>query len=182
VAKPARISDAALMKQVAGGDMPALGELVRRHQAKVLALAIRTLGREDLAEDVAQDVFVRVYKAAPKYTPDARFTTWLYRITLNRCMDVLRRNKRQTVSLDKVADVAGASGKTDDVVRSETAGRVRKTVDALPDRQRLAVILHRYQDLSHHEIAETTGWSRSAVESLLVRAYANLRKALADLG
>jgi RNA polymerase sigma-70 factor (ECF subfamily) len=174
-------ADAELMARVAADDMAALGDLVRRHQGKVLALAIRTLGRPDLAEDVAQDVFVKVYRAAPAYTPQAAFTTWLYRIVVNCCLDALRKHRRAAAPLDRAADVPAADDAAGNLERNEQAARVRRALNALPERQRLVVLMHRYQDLSHRQIAETTGWSESAVESLLVRAYANLRAALADL-
>jgi len=174
-------SDAELMAAVAGGRTAALEELVRRHQESVMAVAYRFLGRWDLAEDVAQDVFVRIHRAAADYRPEAKFTTWLYRIIVNRCLDLKRRESRRPVSMaDMPADPPG-DAPPDPIDARETAGRVRQAVGDLPDRQRTAVVLHRYDGLSHREIAEITGWSESAVESLLVRGYAGLRDALADM-
>jgi RNA polymerase sigma-70 factor (ECF subfamily) len=173
-------SDAQLMAAVASGDISAWGELIRRHQVNVLALATRTLRRADLAEDVAQDVFVKVYRGAKTYRPTAKFTTWLYRIVVNRCLDVLRRNKRRIFSIDQSPPPARAET-TGSLEQRERAETIRRAVDRLPERQRMVVILHRYQDLSHREVAQTTGWSVSAVESLLVRAYENLRQSLAGL-
>jgi len=173
-------SDADLVAAAGAGDMCALGELVGRHQQKVLALAYRFLGRWDLAEDIGQEVFLRVHRSARKYRPKAKVTTWLYRITVNLCLDSLRRAKRDPVALSNKIGLSAPSGR-DPLEASERVSMVRQAVSDLPVRQRTVLNLHRYQGLSHQEITEATGWSRSAVESLLVRAYANLRKSLSDL-
>ena len=172
------LNEESLMASLAAGDMEALGELVRRHQEKAFALAYRMLERRDLAEDVAQEAFLQVHGAAKRYRPDAKFTTWLYRIVVNLCLDAKRRGRRAPAHLENGAD-RHAQAPSDPIEASERVKLVRRAVDALPERQRTAVILHRYQDLSHQEIAQATGWSESAVESLLVRAYASLRQALA---
>lgn len=174
-------SDAELLAAVASGQTDALGVLVRRHQAGVLALAQRFLGRWDLAEDVAQDVFVRVFRSAAEYRPEARLTTWLHRIVVNRCLDVVRRERRAPAPLPDGDAAPPAPAAPDPVERREARGRVAEAVAALPDRQRMAVLLHRYEDLSHREIAEAMTCTEGAVESLLVRGYAALRQALADL-
>ncbi|NQT86854.1 sigma-70 family RNA polymerase sigma factor [bacterium] len=174
-------NDAELMRALAGGDMEALGTLARRHQDKIVGLAFRMLRRRDLAEDVAQEAFLRVYRAAGRYRPDAKFTTWLYRIVTNLSLDLQRRAQREPAILDESAPVAASRPTPDPLEASERAELVRRAIDSLPDRQRTAVLLHRYQGLSHIEVGEVAGWSQSAVESLLVRAYANLRQALAEL-
>lgn len=167
--------DAQLLAAVAAGNMPALAELVCRHQANVLSLAYRMLSRWDLAEDVAQEAFLRVLRAAGQFEPKARFTTWLYRIVVNLCLDVRRRMRQAPISLPETV----ASAKPEDPVEiEERASLVRSAVAELPERQRLVLVLHRYQDLSHRQIADVTGWSESAVESLLVRAYAGVRRAV----
>jgi len=172
------LPDGLLVQVIADGHLDALGPLVHRHQDRVRRLAYRFLGEWGDADDVAQDAFLRVVRAAPRYEPTARFTTWLHRIVVNLCLDARRRRARFVASdlPDLPADPPG-----DVLERDETVWRVRQALDSLPDRQRTAVILHRYEGESHREIAEVTGWSESAVESLLVRAYANLRRALADL-
>jgi len=169
------------MSLTAAGDREAFAELIRRHQQKVMALAVRTLGSEDLAADVAQDVFLRVFESTGRYKPRARFTTWLYRIVVNRCLDVLRRRGRAAIPLEGIERAGRTSDVAGQAERAELAEKVRRAVAELPPRQRMAVILHRYHELSHREVAAVTGWSSSAVESLLVRAYAALREALADL-
>jgi RNA polymerase sigma-70 factor (ECF subfamily) len=173
-------SEAELMACVADGSMPALAELVRRHQDKVLALSYRMLGRWDLAEDVAQEAFLRVYRGAAQYEPNAAFTTWLYRVVVNLCLDTKRKVRRAPLPLPD--DTPVQADDRDPLEAREQAERVQQAVAGLPERQRAVLVLHRYQGLSHREIAQAMGWSESAVESLLVRAYANLRKAVASLG
>ena len=173
-------SDADLVAAVGTGDMCALGELVGRHQQKVLALAYRILGHWDLAEDIGQEVFLRVSRSARKYQSKSKVTTWLHRITVNLCLDSLRRAKRDPAAISANLRLS-ASSAPDPLEASERVTMVRQAVLDLPARQRTVLNLHRYQGLSHQEITEATGWSRSAVESLLVRAYANLRKSLSDL-
>ena len=173
--------DSQLMAAVAAGDMEALGHLVRRHQDKALALAYRMLQRWDLAEDVCQDAFLRVYHSAKRYRPDALFTTWLYRIVVNLCIDAKRRTARAASSGDDIAATLDAPAEPDPIETSERAQAVRRAVASLPDRQQAAVVLHRYQGLPHRQIAEVMGLTESAVESLLVRAYAKLRKMLAEI-
>jgi RNA polymerase sigma-70 factor (ECF subfamily) len=175
------IDDAQLMARLAEGRLEALGQLVRRHQHKVMALAYRMLGDWQQAEDVAQDAFLHVHRGAARYRPDAQFTTWMYRIATNLCLDALRRRKRAPVEMPAAADFP-ADAERDPVEADERTRMVRQAVDALPERQRTAVLLHRYEGFSCREIVEVTGWSESAVESLLVRAYAKLREALSDLG
>ena len=170
-----------LMARLGEGDIDALGVLAKRHQEKVLSLAYRFLGDWHKAEDVAQEAFLRVQRAAGSYRPTARFTTWLYRIVVNLCLDERRKRGRAVVSLDDAAAEILAESDSDAAERNEVAALVRRAVAELPERQRLAVILHRYEGLSHSEVSEATGWSKSAVESLLVRAYANLRGKLGKM-
>ena len=174
-------SDADLMARLARGEVSSLGILARRHQARVLDIAFRTLGRWDIAEDVAQETFLRVYRAARTYQPQAKFTTWLYRIVVNLCLDEQRRRAKAALPLDAVAPEGLPASQDNPLERRELSELVRRAVQQLPDRQRLAVVLHRYDGLSHTEISEVTGWSESAVESLLVRAYATLREKLAKM-
>lgn len=171
-------SDAELMARVARTDRDAFAALITRHQDYVLRLAYRFVGRWDVAEDLAQETFLRVYHAAAGYRPTAAFPTWLYRIVLNLCRDWRRgQTYRQYSPLDRQA---GASGNDDraSLEDAEVAARVQAAIAALPDAQREALVLHRYGELSHREIAAVLGKSESAIESYLVRAYANLRKSL----
>ena len=174
-------NDAELMACLAKGEVSALGELARRHQHRVLEIAFRTLGHWDLAEDVAQETFLRIYRAAKHYRPDAQFTTWLYRIVVNLCLDEQRRRAKSAAPLESIASEGLPASDTDSAERREIAELVRAAVQELPERQRVAIVLYRYEGLNHTQISEVTGWSQSAVESLLVRAYANLREKLAKI-
>lgn len=168
-------SNTELMTRLAEGDMAALGDIVSRHQDRVLSLSYRVLGDWHRAEDVAQEAFLRVHRAAKRYRPEAKFTTWLYRIVVNLCLDEQRKRARAASSLENTAPEILAESNANAAEKEEIAELVKAAVNELPERQRLAVILHRYDGLSHGEISEVMGWTKSAVESLLVRAYANLR-------
>jgi RNA polymerase sigma-70 factor (ECF subfamily) len=174
-------SDHDLMARVARGERDALAALVRRHQRAVLSLAYRFLGRWDAAEDVTQDAFLRVLSGASRFRPEARFTTWLYRIVVNLCWDRRRKAARDPLPLAPETSAGPGYSAVDGLTRGERAARVRAAIAELPDRQRLALALHRFHDMSHKQIAEVTGWSVAAVESCLVRAYDRLRTLLADL-
>jgi RNA polymerase sigma-70 factor (ECF subfamily) len=174
-------NDTELMARLAAGEMSALGELAHKHQARILELAFRTLGAWDIAEDIAQETFLRVYRAAKHYKPTARFTTWLYRIVINLCLDEQRKRAKAGMSIEPEVYEQLPASNSNHVEKQEIAAFVRAAIYALPERQRLAVVLHRYNDLNHAEISEATGWTQSAVESLLVRAYANLRSKLVKM-
>lgn len=171
--------DVSLLARVAHGDMDALGRLVGRHQGRVLQLAYRLLLRWDLAEDVVQEAFLKVHRHAGRFRPEAQFTTWLYRVVVNLCVDVQRQERRRR-ALQPGPTPLPEPG-TDRLEVEEMVERVRDAISSLPARQRLVLVLHRYDGLSHRRIARITGFSRSAVESLLVRAYANLRQGLRDV-
>ncbi len=169
------------MRRVAEGQQEALAVLVRRHQERVRRLAGRFLGSPDEADDVCQETFLRIYHAAREYRPTAAFATWLYRVVANLCWDHRRRAARRPVALPPPDEHPAAEDRRTPAEQAELSDRVRKAVARLPDRQRLALVLHRDAGLSHREIAEATGWSESAVESCLVRAYRQLRADLSDL-
>lgn len=172
--------DARLMQRLARGEREALAELVRRHQARVLELACRTLGDRELGQDIAQEAFLRVWRSAAQYEPRAQFTTWLYRIVVNLCFDA-RKKRRPILGERRLAEAEAGDHPAAAAERQDRAAAVQRAVDRLPERQRVAVVLHRFGGLSLREVAEATGWSPSAVESLLVRAYAELRKSLKNL-
>jgi len=173
--------DAELMRALARGETAALAELVRRYQGDALALARRTLAQTDGAEDVVQEAYLRVYHSAGRYRPTAKFSTWLYRIVVNLCYDRLRSLKRRGVALDEQLAAPPAAEAPEILHAADVARRVREAISALPPRQRTALTLHRYQGLSHAEVSQATGWSVSAIESLLVRAYQTLRRQLVGL-
>ena len=174
------LSDEKLMQDVGRNRMTALAELVRRHQQRALQIAYRSLGDWQLAEDVVQEGFLRVHRAAQRYRPDAQFSTWFYRILVNLCMDQLRKRQRQG---NLPSDVL-ARGRTsnENPEREQEIQELRQAVaqalSHLNERERMAVVLHRFESLSHEHIGEIMNTSVSAVESLLVRAYRKLRKEL----
>ncbi len=174
-------TDAALMVNLARGDNSALATLAGRHHKKIIALAYRMLNNRDAAEDIAQETFLRVLKSAKRYKPNAKFTTWLYRIAINLCIDAQRKASFNTVSLEATQTQLAAHQPPSALQQTETSLIVQKAIQNLPQRQKTAIILHRYDNLTHAQIAEVTGWTKSAAESLLVRAYANLREKLKDL-
>lgn len=171
-------SDEELLRLTAAGDRESFAQLIRSHQKHVVQLAARLLSSPDQAEDVAQDAFIRVYRAAGKFRPQAKFSTWLYRIVVNLCHDHRRRWKLRLSSIDAEPQAPVESSAAE---QQEISARVHAAMDQLAPRQRAVLVLHRFEGQSYHEIAASTGLTESAVESLLVRAYANLRRALKDL-
>ncbi len=174
-------SDADLMCRLAAGDTAALAQLIQRHQQRVLATAYRFTGRWEAAEDIAQDAFVRVFRSAASFTADAAFSTWLYRLVVNLCLDRRRRTAREANALAALRLTKPLSSGSPDG-EDDRAAQIRAAVGELPDRQRLALILHRFDGMSHQEIAAAMGWTVGAVESCLVRAYEALRRSLSNLG
>jgi len=165
------------MRAIARGDTGELGRLYERYKDNVLALSFRILGRWNLAEDVCQETFLRIQHAAKTYKPEAEFTTWLYRIVVNLCLDEKRRQSRYSVdteAIDTFQEPAAYHPAEND--SQELHIIVKQALQKLNDRQRTAVILHKIEGLSHAEISLKTGWTPASVESLLVRAYKNLRK------
>ena len=176
------LTDEQLMVAIAQGGMAEFGELVTRHQGKAFALALRTLGQWDLAEDISQEAFLRVYHSAKRYHPEAKFTTWLYRIVVNLCLDERRKAKRTPIGLSEYSGDLESKSQNDPaaILQAEESKKiVWQAMEKLNARERVAVVLHRFHGLSHAEVASATGASQSAVESLLVRSYQKLRKELA---
>jgi RNA polymerase sigma-70 factor (ECF subfamily) len=173
--------DRELIARVAVGDPAAVQALVARKLPRMLALARRMLGDAGEAEDVAQEVFVRAWKQAASWRPGAgRFDTWMHRVALNLCYDRLRRRREQPTA-DPPERPDPSVGAQERMERTETSLRVEAAVSALPERQREAVVLCHYQELSNIEAAAAMGVSVEALESLLARGRRSLRQALADL-
>lgn len=173
--------DAALIARVAGGDREAMAMIVMRHQAMLLRTAARLLHDGSRAEDVVQEAFIRAYQHARGFDPSARVSTWLYRIVCNLCVDEIRRLARRPRADAAPSCPRNSEDGIQQMLERERAERVAAAVARLPERQRIAVVLHRYEGLSMREVAACLDWSESAVESCLVRAYARLRGELADL-
>ena len=173
--------DRALVARVAEGDPAAVQALVARKLPRMLALARRMLGDAAEAEDVAQEVFLRAWKQAPSWTPGAgKFDTWMHRVALNLCYDRLRRRREQPVA-EPPERPDPSPGAEQGLQSADTARRVEAAVSALPERQREAVVLCHYQELSNIEAAALMGVSVEALESLLARGRRSLRASLADL-
>ena len=173
--------DIELMLRFQKGEERCFEELVHKHTRGVLNLVYRYLGDASRAEDVSQDIFVKVYRARMKYEPKAKFSTWLYRIAVNHCLNEIRARKSQpslSVPINDLLEEPEGENPGTRLSKSELRDAVKKAVDSLPENQRMAVILARYEDMSYDEIAETMGMSLEAVKSVLFRAKENLKLAL----
>ncbi len=181
--------DVRLMLAVRAGDGAAFGRLVERHHRRVVSLAYRFARNATEAEDLAQEVLLRVWRSRRRYRPQAKFTTWLYHVAVNVCLNGLRKaaKRRGDVSLERPR--AGGDGPLSwpdsraappetDLQRTELRRRVREAVRSLPPSQQAAVILSRYEGLTYAEIADALGCSTAAVRSLLTRARETLKEKL----
>ena len=187
-------TDVQLMLDVKAGDELSFELLLRKYRTPVINFLYRMVRDSAIAEDLAQEVFLRVYRARQEYAPSAKFTTWMFRIATNLALNALRDNRyRQLeVSIDQpvetneseqpaleVADSA-PSAEQQLVARTRTE-LIRNAINVLPEKQRSAVLLHKYQELDYCEIAKILGCSESALKSLLFRAYETLRVQLQPL-
>jgi RNA polymerase sigma-70 factor (ECF subfamily) len=182
--------DAALMLRVKGGDRAAFEELVNKYKQPVTNFLFRTLGDATEAEDLAQNVFVQVYKSAHRYKDSARFSTWLYTIARNLCLNEIRRRSRHPAeSLDaahsefedqplrQFEDVKSVSP-PDLLLHGELQGKIQEALDGLPENQRTAILLCREDELSYEDIARVLGCSLSATKSLIHRGRETLKQKL----
>lgn len=191
---PAETHDVELMQRVRRGDRQAFRELVERHQRAVINSIYRAIGDSWEAEDLAQQVFVQVYRAAPRYKPTAKFTTWLFTIVHNLVVNEYRRRSRHAKKSLDALTAPGAQGEpgmafadkeTIDpaqvATRRELEQQIRAAVERLPAQQRSAVILCRYEGWAYEDIAATLKCSVGAVKSLLHRARVTLKEELRGL-
>jgi RNA polymerase sigma-70 factor (ECF subfamily) len=177
-------SDVELMLALKAGDEQAFAELVDRHRDAVVNLTYRYLGNRADAEDLAQEVFLKVYRARSRYEPAAKFTTWLYRVAANACLNEVRNRKRRptfsAAPFDGDGEVAPAdrvaTSPLEEAERSEMREQVRAALAELPERQRMALLLNKFHGLGYEELAESLAMSVPAVKSLLVRARENVRR------
>ncbi len=174
--------DAELVRKVGAGDARAAEALVRRHLPRMVGLARRMLSDASEAEDVAQDVFLRVWREASRWQPGAaKFETWMHRVALNLCYDRLRR-RREIADADAGVNVAdGGPVPADQWLARQRAARVDAALAQLPERQRAAIVLVHYQELTNIAAAEMLEVSVEALESLLARGRRALKAALADV-
>jgi RNA polymerase sigma-70 factor (ECF subfamily) len=186
-----RDPDIRLMLRVRDDDDVAFAELVERFQHRLVAVMHHLLGNADEAEDLAQEVFLRVYRNRKKYTPKAKFSTWLFTIANNLALNALRDRKRRPILPLEVQEsgplgprpnettaAARDEPPTHNLQQQELAVVIRQALDGLNERQRMAIVLNKFEDMNYTEIAEVMGLTMKAVKSLLSRARAKLREAL----
>jgi RNA polymerase sigma-70 factor (ECF subfamily) len=187
---PAIDFDTELMIQVQRNDAHSFGILLNRNRNVVVQYLARMVQNQAIAEELSQDVFIRVYRSREKYEPTARFSTWLYRITTNVALNHFRDEKRSqhNVSLD-VQDSEQIRHQAMDhaplveqrLLNEVVAEQIRRAVRSLPPKQRAAVIMHKYDEMDYAQIAGILGCTPSAVKALMFRAYETLRARLAGL-
>jgi len=181
--------DVLLMLEFKAGDKTSFEKLMRKYFPRILNFIYRFVTDRALAEDLTQDVFMKVYDAASSYSPKAQFKTWLYIIARNISLNEIRKRRHKVVSLDEILvsqegamhrQVGDDSAVAPDqrMMHRERVAAVRKAIEGLPENQKMAVILRRYEKLSYEDIARTMGLSLEAVKSLLSRAKDNLKTSL----
>ena len=182
--------DAELMLRVKEGDGTSFGVLLDKHRSSVVHFLFRMVQNHAVAEELAQEVFLRVYRSRATYEPTAKFTTWLFRIATHLALNALRDGKhdRSQERLDEVAGELPVRQVSDGRPNVEQAllyevrmDEIRQAIAALPEKQRAAVLMHKYQEMEYSQIAKVLSCSESAVKSLLFRAYETLRARLAHM-
>jgi len=192
VSTGAAVSDVDVMLRVKAGDESAFAYLVQKYRRSMVGFMYRLCHNPSTAEELAQEVFLRVYRSRTSYEPSAKFTTWLYRIAtnlaVNHARDTRHERPENTLRLDEPDQETGTTPDLADdslsaeeqILRRERLAAIRKVVNALPERQRVAVIMHKYQQMDYREIAGVLKLSESATKSLLFRAYETLREQLKE--
>ena len=182
--------DTELMLRVKEGDGASFGVLLSKYRSPVVNFLYRMTQDRAVAEELAQEVFLRVYRSRSSYEPTAKFTTWLFRIATHLALNSLRdgKNERLQASLDGASEEMPVRQLSDTrpsveqfMVYEAKLAEIRQAVAALPAKQRAAVLMHKYHELEYSQIATVLGCSESAVKSLLFRAYGNLRARLAHM-
>ncbi len=186
------VSDVDVMLRVKAGDESAFAYLVQKYRRPMVGFMYRLCHNPSTAEELAQEVFLRVYRSRTSYEPSAKFTTWLYRIAtnlaVNHARDTRHERPENTVRLDEPDQETGTTPDLADetlsaeeqILKRERLAAIRKKVNALPERQRVAVIMHKYQQMDYRQIAGVLKLSESATKSLLFRAYETLREQLKE--
>ncbi len=186
------MSDADIMLRVREGDDVGFDFLIEKYRKPIINFMYRMVHNQAVAEELAQEVFLRVYRSRQTYRAEAKFTTWLYRIAtnlgVNHARDTKHERAAQTIYLDQPDPETGTTpdvadmhpGAEEEMVRDERMKAIRKHVMALPERQRTAVLMHKYQGLDYKEIGAVLRLSESATKSLLFRAYQTLRERLKE--
>ncbi|MFZ0786435.1 MAG: sigma-70 family RNA polymerase sigma factor [Candidatus Acidiferrales bacterium] len=184
-------TDVELMLDVKAGDDSSFDFLLQRYRSPLVNFLYRMVRDTATAEDLAQEVFLRVYRARKQYTPSAKFTTWLFRIATNLALNSVRDNRyaKLGVPLDSPADEDAAPMELpapvmridEHMIERDRTEFIRRAIASLPEKQRAAVLLHKYEEMDYGEIARILDCSESALKSLLFRAYESLRVQLAPL-
>jgi RNA polymerase sigma-70 factor (ECF subfamily) len=182
--------DAELMLRVKDGDGVSFGLLLEKHRSAVIHFLFRMVQNHAVSEELAQEVFLRVYRSRSTYEPTAKFTTWLFRIATHLALNWLRdgRNERAQEHLDDTADdmpvrqISDRNPSVEQVLVYEVKlAEIRRAIAMLPEKQRAAVLMHKYEEMEYSQIARVLSCSESAVKSLLFRAYESLRARLAHM-
>lgn len=182
--------DAELMLRVRAGDSASFALLLERHRSPVIHFVYRMVLNQAVAEELAQEVFLRVYRSRESYEATAKFTTWLFRIATHLALNWIRdgKNEKSQESLDEEAQEGVCKQVADrqptveqEMIRRARMAEVRSAIEALPLKQRAAVLMHKYQEMEYSQIAGVLNCSESAVKSLLFRAYETLRARLAHM-
>jgi RNA polymerase sigma-70 factor (ECF subfamily) len=185
------VTDEELVARSVAGDTDSFNQLILRWERPIYALAYRQIGREDDARDVVQEAFLRAFRALPGFKGQAKFSSWLYRITLNLCRDWMRRERRapfvqppEGVDVDDLASVETSTAESaeDAVTRQDLSRKVASAMLVLPDEQRSAIILKEYHGLTFQEIAELQGCPLSTVKTRLYQGLSVLRRELERRG
>ncbi len=171
------------------GNKSSFEKLMERNYKRVFNLIYRFVASREIAEDLTQEVFIKVYRCASSYRPQAKFQTWLYQIAKNISLNELRRHTKKDVSLDETFETEDGQLKREiadtnaltpsqEIIQQETVEEIQAAIQSLPENQRMAVILRRYENLSYEDIAKTMNCSLEAVKSLLNRAKESLKEKL----
>lgn len=190
---PAAVSDdAAIMLRLKAGELHCFDYLLNKYRRPIVNFMFRMVHNQAVAEELAQEVFLRVYRSRETYRAEARFSTWLYRIATNLAVNHARDTKNERmapkVNLDEPDSETGSTPDVADqtmsaeasMLRRERMNAIREHVEALPERQRMAVLMHKYEEMDYKQIGEVLKLSESATKSLLFRAYQTLREKLKD--
>jgi len=185
-------SDVCLMLEFQRGQKASFETLMKKYFPRILNFIYRYVGSREIAEELTQEVFIKVFKNVARYQPQSKFQTWVFTIAKNISLNELRKNKFKHVSMDEKIHHDGdqimrqiedtrAVRPDEGILKNERVAAIKEAIDSLPENQRIAVLLRRYEDLSYEEIAETMNLSLEAVKSLLNRAKENLKLSLANL-
>ena len=187
-----QMDDAAIMLQLRSGNMAGFDFLIQKYRKPIIHFMYRMVHNQAVAEELAQEVFLRVYRSRETYRAEARFSTWLYRIATNLGVNYARDNRHErmasTVYLDETDSETGTTPDVADItpdveakmLRQERLNAIREHVMSLPERQRMAVLMHKYEGMDYKQIGDVLKLSESATKSLLFRAYQTLREKLKD--